>query len=154
MIGSAGRICRFAAVPTVPGTLVNTVPLAAVCCHCHATDRIPLGSASVPLTARRVAPGTIASGGVIAGAPVTGSCGGAVVAVPVSATDCVLPAVPPELFVATRLADLAPAGAAALNETCTVQLAPGARLVVHVVGPRTKLAASVPVRLNRVAAVN
>src|SRR6476659_1972909 len=66
--------------------------------------------------------------GVIAGLPVTGCCAGAAVALPVNATVCV-----PAAFVATRVADFAPAGATGVNLTCTVQLPP--RGAVPVDGP-------------------
>ena len=60
----------------------------------------------------------------------------------------------PELFVATRLAAFGPAGAVWAERTCTVQLAPGFRVVVHVVVPSENCVASVPPSVNRVAAVN
>src|SRR6185436_278405 len=69
----------------------------------------PLGSLIVPrapVSARSVS----ATVGVIEGAPVTGCCAGAAVALPVSANVCV-----PAAFVATRFADFAPAGASGLN---------------------------------------
>jgi hypothetical protein len=64
----------------------------------------------------------------------------------------VLPAVPPELFVATRFADFVPAGVTGLNETCTRQLDVDVSVAPQSVVPSAKLAASVPVTLNFVAA--
>jgi hypothetical protein len=80
---------------------------------------------------------------LIVGVPVAGRLGGgAAVAVPVRAIVCVLPATPPELFVAIRFADFGPAGLTGWNVTLTVQLAPGWRVVPQVVVPRPKFAVS------------
>src|ERR1700750_3083632 len=104
--------------------LPNVVPFAAVCCHWNVTDAMPFGSASVPLPAVSSVPaGMVPVDGVTVGVPVGGCCGGAAVAGPPRAIVWVLPVTPPELFVATSVADFAPAGASGLNETVTVQLA-------------------------------
>src|SRR4029077_12738759 len=118
------------------------------CCHWNTTDCTPLGSVTVPIVAVSGSVVLAASGATV-GAPVAGCGAGAAVALPVNANDCV-----PALFVATRFADFAPVGATGLNVTSTVQLPPRGRLVVHVVVPMRKLAASVPVNVNRVVAVN
>ena len=141
----------------VPGMAVNVVPFAAVCCHCQATDTMLFTSASVLRFAVSVVPSVIVFGSgvsVIDGTPVGAVCGGAAVAVPVSVSDCVLFGMLPELFVATSVADLGPAVPVGRNVTCTVQLAPGFRVVVHVVVPSANCVGSVPPSVNRVAAVN
>ncbi len=115
----------------VPGMSANVVPFAAVCCHWKATDVMPLASASDPRVAVSVVPTVIVFGSglsVSAGVPVGAVCGGAAVAVPVRATDCVLFAMLPELFVATRLADLRAGGSQWAERTparCSWRQAPG-----------------------------
>src|SRR4051812_29120746 len=142
------------AVPPV-GTFANVAaaPLGVVCCHWNVNEpaTMPLTSAMpVVLAVSVVSTGSSTAGAVIVGTPVGGVCGAAAVAVPVSATTCVDPAVLPESFVATRFAVFAPAGASGLNDTCTLQLPARGSVVVHVVAPREKFPASVPVRVNPV----
>src|SRR4051794_14451240 len=130
-----------------PAMFANVVPVAVVACHWKRSVPTPLTSAIVPMPPLMAWPIRAASG-AIAGVPVAGAWAGAVVAVPVRATVCVLPAVPPELFVATRVADLAPAGATGLNDTCTRQLDVDVSVAPHEGVPRVKLAAAGPGALN------
>src|SRR6476469_1576505 len=110
-------------------------------CHCHVTDAIPLGSASVPRAAVSVPPNA-AVAGLTVGVPVGGCCGGTAVAVPVSVTDCV-----PAPFDAVRVAVLVPAAPVGTNFTLTVQLALRPS-VAGQLGVAAKLAASGPESAN------